>query len=72
MSNPYTRPSALANENEPETVKVVVREKYERCAFCNSKLLFNHDLNLHHFEVIETSRCPSCGVSMTPKKFSLN
>lgn len=71
MSTPYTRPS-VTQENEPETVKVVVRERYERCAFCNSKLLFNHDLNLHQFEVIETSRCPSCGVSMTPKKFPLN
>ncbi len=72
MSNPYTLPTSQSAENEPETVRVIVREKYERCTFCNSKLLFNHDLNLHQFEVIETSRCPSCGVSMTPKKFALN
>src|SRR5690242_9663686 len=56
MSSPYTRPATMTHENEPETVKTIVREKYERCSFCNSKLLFNHDLNLHQFEVIETSR----------------
>jgi hypothetical protein len=59
-------------ENEPECVKAIEVEKYERCTFCSSKLVFSHDLNLNYFQVIETSRCPGCGVSMLPKKFTLH
>ena len=72
MRTPYTRMDLQRNhENEPEAVKAVVAEKYERCSFCNSKLVFSHDLNLSYLEVIETSQCPGCGVSAHPKKFTL-
>ena len=71
MSTPYLRPEEY-QEGEPERGPSVVTEKYERCSFCNSRLLFSHDLDLMSFEVIETSRCPGCGVTMTPKKFKLH
>ena len=55
-----------------EAARTDLREKFERCSFCNSKLLFSHDLNLSYFEVVESSRCPGCGVTMRPKKFTLH
>lgn len=70
MSSPYTRP-AIFKDNEPEKVTAVMKERYEKCSFCNTRLLYNHDLNIQTFEVIETSHCPGCGVSMAPKKHSL-
>lgn len=70
MSSPFTRPVS-ATANEPETVRAVQVARYERCEFCNSKLIFTHDLNLGYLEVIETGRCPGCGVSLSPKKFTL-
>ena len=30
-----------------------------------------HDLNISYLQVIETSRCPGCGVAPHPKKFTL-
>ena len=71
MRTPFTRMSLSNQENEPETVKSIILESYERCNFCSSKLVFNHDLNLSYLQVIETSQCPGCGVSMNPKKFTL-
>ena len=70
MSSPYCQPEEIT-DGETEQGPKVVTEKYERCSFCNSRLLFSHELDLHSFEVIESSRCPGCGVSMTPKKFTL-
>lgn len=71
MRSPFTR--VMPNqENEPESVKSIMLETYERCTFCSSKLVFNHDLNLSYLEVIETSQCPGCGVAMNPKKFTLH
>jgi len=70
MKSPYTRIDAQ-RESEAETVKSIQVEKYERCSFCNSKIIFSHDLNLTYLEVIETGRCPGCGVAMNPKKFTL-
>lgn len=71
MTSPYLQPEEHL-DGEPERGPAVVTERYERCSFCNSRLLFNHELDLHSFEVIETSRCPGCGVTMTPKKFKLH
>ncbi len=71
MRTPFTRMTQNP-ENEPESVKSVLQDSYGRCNFCNSKLVFSHDLNLSFLEVIETSQCPGCGVSMNPKKFTLH
>ena len=72
MRTPYTRMNLNQNENEPESVKSVLIEHYERCGYCSSKLVFNHDLNLNYLQVIETGQCPGCGVTMHPKKFTLH
>lgn len=72
MRTPYNRMSLSNQETEPETVKSIALESYDRCNFCGSKLVFNHDLNLSVLQVIETSQCPGCGVSMNPKKFTLH
>lgn len=47
-------------------------EKFEKCGFCNSKLMFTHELNLSYFQIVESARCPGCGVTPKPKKFSLH
>jgi hypothetical protein len=70
MRTPFNRPE-LSREGEPESVKSILLEKYERCSFCNSKLMFSHDLNLSYLQVVETGKCPGCGVTMHPKKFTL-
>ena len=72
MRTPYNRHELQNQEADSEVVKAVELEKYERCSFCSSKLVFSHDLNLNYLQVIETSRCPGCGVSMLPKKFTLH
>ena len=72
MNLPFTPPDPHSPENEPENIRAILLEKYERCSFCNTRLLFNHDLDLQVLEVVETSRCPGCGVSMTPKKFRIH
>jgi hypothetical protein len=69
MRAPYTDPQRA--EREFDTTFSVEVEKYERCQFCSTKLIFNHDLNLSHFQVIETGRCPGCGVTLNPKKYTL-
>ncbi|NBX92720.1 MAG: hypothetical protein EB078_12935 [Proteobacteria bacterium] len=71
MSSPYVRQDADLKENEPETLKAIFIETYEKCSFCNSKLVFTHDLNLGYLQVVEVARCPGCGVTMNPKKFTL-
>lgn len=72
MRTPYVRMNERNSETEPEVVKCVTPEKYERCTFCNTRLIFSHDLNLSYFEVIETSQCPGCGVATHPRKFTLH
>ena len=72
MRTPFNRSELQNHDGEPEFVKTIEVEKYERCSFCSSKLVFSHDLNLNYLQVIETSRCPGCGVSMLPKKFTLH
>jgi uncharacterized protein with PIN domain len=71
MRSPFSRIEPQEYERESESSKLLVMEKFERCAFCNSKLIFSHDLNLSYLQVIETGRCPGCGVSMSPKKYTL-
>ncbi|MBI4404018.1 MAG: hypothetical protein HY537_07650 [Deltaproteobacteria bacterium] len=72
MSTPFTSLRELEKETDAEQVHSIIVEKYERCSFCNAKLLFSHDLNLHHFQVIEMGRCPACGVAMRPRKYTLH
>ncbi len=71
MRTPYERKEMFGAETEIETVKSILLEKYERCVYCGSKLLFSHDLNLGLLEIVESSRCTGCGVSHHPKKFTL-
>lgn len=71
MSTPFSRLD-YNEEDQPERIKSVQKDKYERCTFCHSKLVFSHDLNISYFLVIETSRCPGCGVTMHPKRFTLH
>ncbi len=66
-----TESSSLHEETDLQSEGILL-EKYERCAYCNTKLLFTHDLNLSYLEVVECSRCPGCGVSMAPRKFTLH
>jgi DNA-directed RNA polymerase subunit RPC12/RpoP len=71
MTSPYLRQEAEFKENEPETLKSIMVESYENCSFCGSKLVFSHDLNFGFLQVIEVARCSGCGVTMNPKKFTL-
>lgn len=73
MRTPLNRTeTAPAVHEQPEEPKTIMLEKYERCNYCNTKLLFTHDLNLNYLEVVECSRCPGCGVSMQPRKHTLH
>ncbi len=72
MKSPYSSKEIQRPETDAQPVQAIMPEKYERCGFCNSKLVFSHDLNLAYLEVIETGRCPGCGVAMHPKKFTLH
>jgi|GEM_PF-1199328 len=71
MKSPFLQVSEPGRENDFESVRCIDINTYDRCAFCHSKLVFSHDLNMTHAAVIETSNCPSCGASMNPKKFTL-
>jgi DNA-directed RNA polymerase subunit RPC12/RpoP len=72
MRTPYlTVDSATLDGNNVEEVTDLTAEKFERCNYCNTKLLFTHDLNLSYFEVTENCRCPGCGVTKTPQRFTL-
>lgn len=71
MKSPYNRVEVTGHE-EPEIVLSISLEKYDRCNYCNSKLVYNHDLNISFLQVIETGKCPGCGVSHHPKKFTLH
>jgi len=71
MSSPYVCEDVEIKENEPESLKAVFMESYEKCGFCGSKLVFSHDLNIGFLQVVEVARCPGCGVTMNPKKFTL-
>jgi len=71
MRAPSTRNEVTRSSEDRDQPNMLMLEKYERCNYCNTKLLFTHDLNLSYLEVIECSRCPGCGVSMAPRKFTL-
>jgi len=71
MSSPYAIQELDSSEREPESLKSICVEHYEKCSFCGSKLVFSHDMNLGLLQVIEVARCPGCGVQMNPKKFTL-
>lgn len=70
-TTPFSKIDPEKVDREPEYLTNINVEKYEKCSFCNSKLIFSHDLNLGFLQVVETSRCPGCGVSTHPKKFTL-
>lgn len=71
MRTPFSRIDPQDYEKEAESHRGILLEKYERCNFCNSRLVFSHDLNLMHLQVVETGRCPGCGVSLIPKKYTI-
>jgi uncharacterized protein with PIN domain len=71
MRTPYTRVDASTLDGSGEEAGLLTAEQFERCTYCNTKLLFTHDLNLGYFEVIENCRCPGCGVTKTPRRFTL-
>lgn len=71
MRTPFSIQEIQNTASEVDHSKCLSVEHYERCSFCNSKLIFTHDLNLSYLQVIETSRCPGCGVAPHPKKFTL-
>lgn len=71
MRSPFSRIEPQEYERDSDPAKLIVMEKFDRCAFCNSRLIFSHDLNISYLQVIETSRCSGCGVSMTPQKHTL-
>lgn len=59
------------NQDSTQDAIALMMARLEKCSFCNSKLLFSHNLDLEHFEVIESARCSGCGTHTTPKKHSL-
>jgi uncharacterized protein with PIN domain len=71
MRTPFSVTDIQNSHNEADAAKCMSVEHYERCSFCNSKLIFTHDLNISYMQVVETSRCPGCGVAPHPKKFTL-
>ncbi|MBY0370824.1 hypothetical protein K2X33_09075 [bacterium] len=71
MRSPYTRVENSTLDGTGEEVNYQVPEPFERCVYCNTKLLFTHDLNLSYLEVIESCRCPGCGVTKAPQRFTL-
>lgn len=71
MRTPFSATDIQKNDSENDTLRATTIERYERCSFCKSKLVFTHDLNLGYLEVIETGRCPGCGVAMNPQKYTL-
>ena len=70
-SSPYVSGDLDSLEREQEKVHAVQLEHYERCSFCHSKLLFSHNLNLQHLEIVESGKCPACGVTTNPKRFTI-
>lgn len=71
MRTPFLPVESTTLEGNPEGSDLLATEQFSRCAYCNTKLLFTHDLNLHFFEVIENCRCPGCGVTKSPQRFTL-
>ncbi len=71
MRTPFSRIDPHEYEREVDSQRAMLMEKYERCNFCSSKIIFTHDLNVSYLQVTETGRCPGCGVSLTPKKYTL-
>jgi hypothetical protein len=71
MRSPYLRVEPSTLEGNVEDLECFKPEQFERCNYCNTKLLFTHDLNLSYFEVIENCRCPGCGVTKNPQRFTL-
>ncbi len=71
MRSPYTRVESSTLDGSTDDINCLTPEQFERCTYCNTKLLFTHDLNLSYFEVIENCRCPGCGVTKTPQRFTL-
>lgn len=71
MTSANSRDESVMSDLEPESLQAIFIESYEKCGFCGSKLIFTHDMNLSFLQVIEVARCPGCGVTMNPKKFTL-
>ena len=50
--NPKPTMDLIPPEHEAEQTPENILEKFERCSFCSTKLLFSHDLNLNYFQVV--------------------
>lgn len=72
MRSAHNHVPVVVNDKDPQQKQTTAVKKLEQCPFCDSKLLFTHDLNLSYLQVVETSRCPGCGVTMRPKTFTLH
>lgn len=62
---------AHTQDIQTEELRLNLIARFEKCPYCRSKLLFTHDLNLEHLEVVENSRCSGCGMHTNPKKHTL-
>ncbi len=71
MRTPYLRVDASTLDGTHEEMGLMTVEQFDRCVYCNTKLLFTHDLNLSYLEVVENCRCPGCGVTKSPQRFTL-
>jgi len=71
MRTPFDH-KALKDVDMDSEDRPFMADRFERCAYCNTKLLFTHDLNLTNLEVTENGRCPACGVHTQPRKHTLH
>ncbi len=71
MRSPYLPVEESTLENSSGDFENFKAESRDQCGYCNSRLLYTHELNLSLFEVVESCRCSGCGVTKTPQRFSL-
>jgi len=58
--------SEILNDTSREAL-----EKMQRCNYCNTKLVFAHEIDLEFLEITENSKCLGCGATRETKKFSI-
>lgn len=70
MQRETTCENAAHAQEVQEHIRALIA-KFESCPYCHSRMLFTHELNLEHLEVIENGRCSGCGMHTNPRKHSL-
>ncbi len=70
MKTPYSK--LATHEDETNLLSLMTIDQYQRCHYCHTELILDHELNLTLFQVIENSHCPGCGVHLKPRSYSLN